>query len=84
MIYLALQHIATLLDEGETTPRFKRIILFKMKNLDVYNLIKLQNPLGNCFLHGSIYRRDKKIENHAHLFIVKHLGQYYPMHIFTL
>lgn len=84
MIYLALQHISKLLDEGENTPRFKRIMLLKMKNLDVYNLIKLQNPLGKCFLYGSIYRRDKKIKNHAHLFIMKHLGQYYSKHIFTL
>lgn len=73
-----------MLDEGDNTSRFKRIILSKMKNLDVCNLIKLKNPLGNCLLHGSIYRRDKKIENYAHLFIMKHLDQYYPKHIITL
>jgi len=70
--------------EGENTPRFKRILLSKMKNLDIHNLIKLENVLGNCFLHGSVHRRDKKIENYTHLFIVKQLSQYYPKHIFTL
>lgn len=73
-----------MLNEGENTPRFKRIILSKMKNLDVCNLMKLENPLENCLLHGSVNRRDKKIENHAHFFIMKHLDQYYPKHIFTL
>ncbi|XP_071637478.1 probable methyltransferase TARBP1 isoform X2 [Temnothorax longispinosus] len=78
------QYIAELLNcKGENT-RFKRIILSKMKNLDIHNLIKLENPLENCLFHGSPYLRNKKIENHAHLFIVKHLGQYYPKHIFTL
>ncbi|XP_011858439.1 PREDICTED: uncharacterized protein LOC105555992 isoform X2 [Vollenhovia emeryi] len=83
-IQFAKEYIAKLLDERENTPRFKRIILSKMKNLDVCNLIKLESLLGNCLLHGSIYRRDKKIENYAHLFIIKHLSQYYPKHIFTL
>ncbi|XP_070524773.1 probable methyltransferase TARBP1 isoform X2 [Cardiocondyla obscurior] len=83
-VQFAKGYIAKLLDEGDNTPRFKRVILSKMKDLDVCNLMKLKNPLGNCFLHGSVYRRDKKIENHAHLFIVKHLGLYYPKHIFAM
>jgi len=84
MIYFALQYVIKLLNEGENTPRFKRILLSKMKNLDIHNLMKLENVLGNCFLHGSVHRRDKKIENYAHLFIEKQLDKYYSKHIFTL
>ncbi|XP_011690186.1 PREDICTED: uncharacterized protein LOC105451442 isoform X2 [Wasmannia auropunctata] len=78
-------YVVKLLNEGENTPRFKRIMLSKMKNLDIHNLMKLENVLRNCFLHGSVCRRDKKIENYAHLFIIKQLSPvYYPKHIVTL
>ncbi|KYN22698.1 putative methyltransferase TARBP1 [Trachymyrmex cornetzi] len=83
-IQFTKRYVVKLLNEGENTPRFKRILLSKMKNLDIHNLMKLENVLGNCFLHGSVYRRDKKIENYAHLFIEKQLDKYYSKHIFTL
>ncbi|KYN44609.1 putative methyltransferase TARBP1 [Trachymyrmex septentrionalis] len=83
-IQFTKRYVVKLLNEGENTPRFKRILLSKMKNLDIHNLMKLENVLGNCFLHGSVHRRDKKIENYAHLFIEKQLDKYYSKHIFTL
>ncbi|KAL6253772.1 hypothetical protein P5V15_015576 [Pogonomyrmex californicus] len=77
-------YIVKLLNEGENTPRFKRIILSEMQDLKVENMMKLEALLVNCLLHGSVYRRDKKIETNAHLFIIKHLSHYYPEHIFTI
>ncbi|XP_036151332.1 uncharacterized protein LOC105836856 isoform X3 [Monomorium pharaonis] len=83
-VQFATGYIIKLLNEEKITARFKRILLCKIKNLDIQNLMKLGSPLVHCLLHGPIYRRDKKIENYAHLFIVKHLGHYYPKHIFIL
>ncbi|KAG5315232.1 TARB1 methyltransferase, partial [Acromyrmex insinuator] len=83
-IQFTKRYVVKLLNEGENTPRFKRILLSKMKNLDIHNLMKFENVLGNCFLHGSVHRRDKKIENYAHLFIENQLNKYYSKHIFTL
>ncbi|XP_039313554.1 uncharacterized protein LOC105193761 isoform X2 [Solenopsis invicta] len=77
-------YIVKLLNEGEITAKFKRILLSKLKNLDVQNLMRLKSPLTHCLFHSPIYRRDKKIENHAHLFIDKYLGHYYPKHVFIL
>ncbi|XP_014488611.1 PREDICTED: uncharacterized protein LOC106751882 isoform X2 [Dinoponera quadriceps] len=69
---------------GDGTAKFKRILLSKMERLDVDNLMKLEKPLLNCLLHGSVLRRDERVENHVHLFIAKHLGQHFPEHILTL
>ncbi|XP_029666388.1 uncharacterized protein LOC115237466 [Formica exsecta] len=78
------EFVDQLIEEGESTPKFKRILLSKMKQLNECNLLQLEKPLLSCLLHGSVLRRDKRIENYAHLFIIKHLGQYYPKHILAL
>jgi hypothetical protein len=59
-------------------------MLSKINELNECNLIQLQKPLLNCLLHGPVLRRDKRVENHAYLFITKHLAQYYPKHILAL
>ncbi|XP_050458983.1 uncharacterized protein LOC126855407 isoform X2 [Cataglyphis hispanica] len=78
------EFVGQLIEEGESTPKFKRILLSKMKQLNECNLLQLEKPLLNCLLHGSVLRRDKRIEKHTHLFIIKNLGQYYPKHILAL
>lgn len=47
-----------------------------MKELDTYNLMKLNKPLLNCLLHGSVLRRDERVENDVHLFIFKFMEVY--------
>lgn len=78
------EFVDQLIQEGDGTPKLKRILLSKMKQLNECNLLQLGKPLLNCLLHGSVLRRDKRIENQAHLFIIKHLGQYYPGDILAL
>ncbi|XP_020300131.1 uncharacterized protein LOC109863885 isoform X2 [Pseudomyrmex gracilis] len=82
--------ISQLLGEDDTSKfekaftRFKRILLSKLEKLNAHNLTKLQEPLLSCLLHGSVLRRDERVENHAYLFITKHLMKYYPKHILAL
>lgn len=79
-----MQFVDQLVEEGDSAPKFKRILLFKMKKLNKCNLLKLERPLLSCLLHGSVLRRDKRIENYTHLFIIKHLDHFYPKHVLTL
>ncbi|XP_012234605.2 probable methyltransferase TARBP1 [Linepithema humile] len=80
----AMQFIEQLLEEGENTPKFHRILLSKMAELREDNLIQLSNVLFTCISQGFL-RRDKRVEYHTHLFIAKHLGQiYYPKRMLEL
>ncbi|EZA56834.1 putative methyltransferase TARBP1 [Ooceraea biroi] len=84
VVDVTAEHIDQLTEEGDNIPRFKRIILSKLNGLNESNLMHLEKPLLSCLLHGPVLRRDKRVENHAHLFIAKHLAQYYPKHILAL
>ncbi|EFN85513.1 Probable methyltransferase TARBP1 [Harpegnathos saltator] len=78
------EFVDQLVKEGNGMTRFKRILLSKMERLNVSNLMRLGKPLLNCLLHGSVHRRDERVESHVYLFIIKHLGQYFPKHILVL
>lgn len=80
---LISQFTDRLIQEGDGASRFKRILLSEMERLEVPNLMKLEKALFNCLLHGSTLRRDERVENRVHLFIAKHLGQYFPKRIVT-
>ncbi|XP_032671611.1 uncharacterized protein LOC116844322 isoform X2 [Odontomachus brunneus] len=78
------EFVDQLIKEGESASKFKRILLSRMERLNPRNLIKFEKPLLNCLLHGSVLRRDERVENCANLCIVKHLRQYFPKHILIM
>nr|XP_033329687.1 probable methyltransferase TARBP1 isoform X1 [Megalopta genalis] len=70
-----------LLEESNKVPKLKSILLNEMKQLNICNLRKLQEPLLECTLHGHALRKDKQIENQTCSYITKNFETFYPSHI---
>ncbi|KAL6253773.1 hypothetical protein P5V15_015577 [Pogonomyrmex californicus] len=77
-------HIHYFLSKGISISKFNRIVLSGLMYLDVNNVFKLEMILKVCLFHLPMYHCNAKIEDHAHLFIVKHLNKDYSENIFTL
>ncbi|XP_054004821.1 uncharacterized protein LOC128890398 isoform X1 [Hylaeus anthracinus] len=70
-----------LIEEGENTPKLKKILLNQMKILNMQSLRYVQEPLLLCLLHGHVLRKDEQIESQTYLYITKNYKDYYPHHI---
>ncbi|KAL6253769.1 hypothetical protein P5V15_012171 [Pogonomyrmex californicus] len=77
-------HIRYFLSKEIFISKFNKIVLSGLMYLDVNNVFKLEMILKVCLFHLPMYHCNAKIEDHAHLFIAKHLNKDYSENIFTL